>query len=54
MNDYILVKNFYSSEDISLTLDKMNNKKENASKVGSGANEKKKDKKRCFLIGLRK
>ena len=50
MNDgYVLIKNLYSSEDISLILDKANNKGETYSKVGNRVAKEKKIRKDVFF-----
>jgi len=50
MNDgYVLIKNLYSSEDISLILDKANNKGQTDSKVGNRVAKEKKIRKDVFF-----
>ena len=50
MNDgYVLIKNLYSSEDISLILDKANNKGQTYSKVGNRVAKEKKIRKDVFF-----
>ena len=49
MNQYILAKKLYNIEDISLILDKANNKKESYSKVGNRIGKEKKIRKDIFF-----
>jgi predicted 2-oxoglutarate/Fe(II)-dependent dioxygenase YbiX len=46
---YVLIKKLYSSEDISLILDKVNNKEESHSKVGNRVSKEKKIRKDVFF-----
>tara|TARA_B110000977_G_C11012473_1_gene468226 strand:- start:123 stop:1433 length:1311 start_codon:yes stop_codon:yes gene_type:complete len=49
MTNYIQIKNLYNSEEISLILDKANNKKESYSKIGNRAQKEKKIRKDIFF-----
>ena len=50
MNDcYVLIEKLYSSEDISLILDKSNNKEESNSKIGNRVSKENKIRKDVFF-----